>query len=178
MLDEGPIAWVLEARKELRFARYHPCAAPQLETPCRSIVHKEQKRALVLGEIADADVLLVARVIGKGDGVLIEHFQEPNEPSAVLDVGLTVGARSRKINGVSLANESNNLRGKLVRKASRASPTRIRVPRAAARLRGAHGRGEHHFVGRQICSGSGRTAARHRHASGPKIISSWGRQRD
>jgi len=74
MLDAGPIAWVVEARKELRFGRHHPCAAPQLQTPCRSIVHKEQKRALVLGEIADADVLLVARVIGKGDGALRQNM--------------------------------------------------------------------------------------------------------
>jgi hypothetical protein len=49
------------------------------------IVHKEQKRALVLGKVADADVLLVAGIFGKSNGAFIQRFQETRGPSAVLD---------------------------------------------------------------------------------------------
>ena len=69
----------------------------------------------------------------------------------MLDVGLTVGARSCKISGVPFANENDDIRGKLLRKTSRRSSTRIRFPRSAARLFGAHCPGEHHFVGPRIC---------------------------
>jgi hypothetical protein len=45
--------------------------------------------------MADADILLVACVFGKGNGVLIQNFQEARRPTPVLDVGLAVGACSR-----------------------------------------------------------------------------------
>ena len=73
----------------------------------------------------------------------------------MLDVRLTIGGRSRKIGGVPLANESDDVRGKRARKTSRRSPTRMYFPRATARLLGTHGRGKHDLVGLRVCSASG-----------------------
>ena len=54
-------------------------------------------RLRVLGEIAQRDVLPVAREVGEADGVLVEHPQEARRPAAMLDVGLAlrVGGRQK-----------------------------------------------------------------------------------
>src|SRR5438046_3793420 len=106
LLDERRIDRIGEASKKRRFTR-PPGAAPHLEPPPLGIIHQEQKRTLVFGEIANADVLFVTCVFGKGNGACIEHFQETPRPSAMLDVGLAVGARSRKIGGVTFANKGD-----------------------------------------------------------------------
>jgi hypothetical protein len=113
-------------------------AAPKLEPPAVCVVHQEQKRAVVRGEMANADVLPVARIFGKGEGPLVGHFDEASEAATVLDVRLPLGARRRQIGRVPLADESNDVCGESLRKTSRGGATRIGVARAAACLFGAH----------------------------------------
>src|SRR5262249_23553109 len=125
----------------------HSGTAPQLEPSRVRIVHQEQKRALILGEVADADVLLVTRIFGKSDGLFVEHAQKARRPAAMLDIRLAGRARGRKEGGVAFADESHDLRGKPLRETAGSSTTGKRVARAAARLLGPHRRREHHFVG-------------------------------
>src|SRR6266540_7443549 len=167
---------VRETRKKCWFGRYS-CAAPELEPACLRIIHQKQKRTLVLGEVANADVLLVAGIVGEGHGALVEHFQESAVPSAVLDVRLTVGGRCRKIGRVPLADEGDDVRGKRVRKAPRCGPTRMYFPRATACLLGTHGHGKHDFVGLRVCSGRGRMLIRHRCVQSWSYLRSWSRTR-
>src|SRR6266481_2882011 len=65
----------------------------------------------------------------------------------MLDVGLTVRARSRQVGGISLAYESDGVRGELFCKTSCRGAAGIGLPGAAARLLGPDGRGEHDFIG-------------------------------
>jgi len=157
------VAGIREANKEVRLAR-NSCAAPQLEPPRVCIVHKEQKRALVLGKVADADVLLVADIFGKSNGAFIQHFQETRGPSAVLDVGLAIGARGGEIGRVAIADERDRLGGKLARKSSRGRAMRLGFARAEGFLLGSHRRGEHHVVGVQSVFASGLMRIGHRGA--------------
>ena len=80
----------------------------------------------------------------------------------MLNIGLAIGGRGRKIGGIPLANESDLVIGKLVRETSLRGPARMYFPRTTARLFGAHGRGKHDLVRLRVCSGSARTLIRHR----------------
>jgi len=48
------------------------------------------------------DVLPVAAVIGKGDGVLVDDLDKALRPAAVLDIGLAVGGSRREIEAARL----------------------------------------------------------------------------
>src|SRR5882757_9800688 len=168
-LDAGRIGGVREASKKWRFTRNRR-AAPQLEPPLLGIVHEEHERTPVFGKVANADVLPVAGVFGKCDRALIQHFQESRRSSAVLDIRLTVGACGRKKCGIPSANERYGVRRKWLGKASRRSLMLIHFPRAATRLLGAHGRGEHHVVGLLTCFNTRRAPIRHRWVQRPESL--------
>ncbi len=51
--------------------------AEQLQARAARVVHHEQRDAVVIGEIADADVLPVAAEIGEPERALVKHLDEP-----------------------------------------------------------------------------------------------------
>ena len=65
--------------------------SPQLDPAPGRIVDQEQVRLRVLGEVAGSDELPIAAKIGEGDGLVVEHPQEPRRSATMLDVGLAVG---------------------------------------------------------------------------------------
>ena len=67
--------------------RLHGHRAEQLQANTLRVVDRNQRHALIACQVADADQLPVAGVVGKGDVLLVEHLHEPNRPAAVLNVG-------------------------------------------------------------------------------------------
>ena len=51
------------------------------------IIHEEERHAVVVHEIPEADILPVAAEIREADRGLAEHAHEPRRPAAVLDIG-------------------------------------------------------------------------------------------
>src|SRR5690348_3388020 len=66
--------------------------------------------AVVLGEIADAEVLPVAGEIHEGEGALVERAQEPRRSTAMLDIRPTLSARRRHEEAVALGDVADQLR--------------------------------------------------------------------
>src|ERR1700733_2057296 len=61
-------------------------AAQNLQPHLRCIIHQEQRHAVVVPEIADADVLLVAPQIGEAQRLIVDDAQKTLLPAAILDI--------------------------------------------------------------------------------------------
>ena len=73
------------------------------------VIHHEDMRLRILREIALAEVLPVAAVVRKRDGVLVEDFDKTLRPAAMLDVRLAVSGRRREVEAVGLGQEAREL---------------------------------------------------------------------
>jgi hypothetical protein len=62
-------------------------AAEDLESRLVGVVHEEEGDAVVVVEVAEGDVLLVAAQVGKAEERWAEDVEEAGRPAAVLDVG-------------------------------------------------------------------------------------------
>src|SRR5262245_23830358 len=72
------------------------CGAPDLDTAPRGVVDEKDMHTIVLGEIAECDVLPIAGKISERQRRVIEYPQKSRRAAAMLNVGLTVGARCRQ----------------------------------------------------------------------------------
>ena len=96
-----------ELRRKLRIGAEIPRLDMRidLEAPPVGIVHQDQRRAVVCGEIASADVLAVAAKVGDRQRLLVENTDEAGRPAAVLDIGPSVLRDGRHIQAVALGDE-------------------------------------------------------------------------
>ncbi len=62
-------------------------SAEDLEARLVGVVHEEERDAVVVGEIAERDVLLVAAEISEADEIGAKDVDEAGRASAMLDVG-------------------------------------------------------------------------------------------
>ena len=69
----------------------HARTAPDLDATLVRIVHEEQERLVILGEVAGRDILAVAGIIGEGERVIVEHANESLGAAAMLSIGLASG---------------------------------------------------------------------------------------
>ena len=93
LLGPGAVIFRHQPLQELAVILDDARLAPDLDPLAVDIVDQEKMRLRILGEIAERDILPVAREIGKADGLLIEHLEEARRPAAMLDVRLAVLAR-------------------------------------------------------------------------------------
>src|SRR5262249_28289643 len=61
------------------------------------------------GQIAERDVLAIAREIGKTERLVVQHLEEAGRSAAVLNIGLAVGARRSEEDARLLPNELGQL---------------------------------------------------------------------
>ena len=69
------------------------------------IVHEEQSHAIIIGKIAQRDILPIAAEIGKAQCLLIENPNKARRAAAMLDVGPARFADGRQINAVTSGDE-------------------------------------------------------------------------
>src|SRR5204863_5808490 len=112
---------------------------------------------VVVGEVAERDVLAVARVVGERDRMLVEDAQKSARTTAMLDIGLAGGARSREVDAVALGEERSELGGDRGLPAAAAFHPRIRRPRPTPFLFGFHRRRECDVARRHDQAASWRT---------------------
>src|SRR4029077_1967346 len=86
---------------------HHLGAAPDLEPARMRPVHQEQMHAVVLGEIADAEILPIAREIREAESAVVEYLQEARRTAAMLHVRPAFAARRRHEEAVALRNVAN-----------------------------------------------------------------------
>ena len=79
---------VAELRLQGRVPLDHAGGAPHLHPPAVGVVHQEEERPGVLGQVAQGDVLPVAAEVGEPERPLVDHLEEARRAAAVLDVGL------------------------------------------------------------------------------------------
>src|SRR5436309_6207129 len=137
----GAVAWISEPREQCRIVFHNARAPPDFDPPARSEVEQKKVGTIIPGEIADGDVLPVARVIRKAERPLVEHLDEALPAAAMLDIGRTGrrdGAEERR---VKLADDGCKLAGHPLRKTC-GDTLLIGARRAALRLRAPRGGGE------------------------------------
>ena len=78
----------------------HAGAAPDLDAPFVDIIHEEQADAVVLAQVARADVLAVTGVVGEAEGPGVEDAEKSFGAAAMLDVGLAVLAGGAEVEAV------------------------------------------------------------------------------
>ena len=123
-------------------ALYDARTAEKLQPGLVQVVHEEQRHAVVIDHVADADVLAIAAEVGEADGLLIEDAHEAGRSAAVLDVGPTCFAHGRHVDAVASCDERGlGLSERCV--AHRGSVhAGIGLPAAHGFLHGPDGRGE------------------------------------
>jgi hypothetical protein len=106
-LDPCPIIGRLKAGNEcrLRVLVDQACASPNLEPALRGIVHQEQADPVIPVEVADRDVLAVAREVGIADRPWSQYLQKTHRSAAVLDVGPAVLAHGALVEAVTCTDE-------------------------------------------------------------------------
>src|SRR5262249_36697292 len=78
-----------------------------------------QMGAIVVGEVAERDVLAVPGVVRKTQRFLVQHFDEALRAAAVLDIGRAAGGHGREERGIELGDERRKIRGHAIGKARR-----------------------------------------------------------
>jgi hypothetical protein len=111
------------------------------------IVHHENMRLRIFGQVALRDVLPVTAVVGERDGVLVENFDKALRPAAVLDIGLAVGGSRREIEAGRLGEEAGEILVDLGAPAAARLDMGIGAARAFAGLDRFHCRGEGDVAG-------------------------------
>ncbi len=86
--DFAGVVGVAKSFEECGIIVDDPCGAPDLDALAVGVVHEEEKRLRVFGEVAEGDVLSVAAEVSEAEGFLVEDFEEAGGAAAVLDVGL------------------------------------------------------------------------------------------
>src|SRR5579872_7404819 len=72
-------------------------------------IHQEHMHAVVLGEVADAEVLPVAREVREGEGALVEYAEESRRAAAMLHIGPALAARCGHEEAVAFADIADEL---------------------------------------------------------------------
>ena len=114
---------VAELLQQGRVPLDHAGGAPHLHPPAVRVVHQEEERLRVLGQVAQRDVLAVAAEVGEAERVLVDHLQEPGRAAAVLDVRLPVGVRGAQVEHVQVGEELGQVRGDGRLPAARPAPS-------------------------------------------------------
>ena len=117
-----------------RIVFHHARASPDLDPPPRGEIEQEQIGAVVVGKIADGDVLPVAGIIGNAQRPLVEHLDEALGAAAMLDIGRAGCGDRGQERGVEAGDEGRELRGNPVGK-TRRDALCIEVCRPTLRLR-------------------------------------------
>ena len=107
----------------------------------RGEVEQEQIGAIVLGEVADGDVLAVTGVIGEAERPVVEHLDESLRAAAVLNVGRAGGRDGCQERGVETCDEAGKLGRHPVGKAG-GNPLFVEARRAPLCLRRSRGGGK------------------------------------
>ena len=89
----APVALRHQLRRERGVVFHDARLAPDLDAPAVRVVDQKEIGLGIVGKIALRDELPVAGEVGEGDGLLVEHAEEPGRPAAMLDVGLAVAVR-------------------------------------------------------------------------------------
>ncbi len=79
--------------------------ADDLEARLVGVIHQEERDAVVGGEVAGGDVLLVAGEVGEGEGAAVEDMQEAGGAAAVLNVRPAVFGDGTEIEAVAGGDE-------------------------------------------------------------------------
>ena len=74
------------------------------------IVHREEMRARILGEVAGRDELAIADEVRERERVVVEHAEKARWAAAMLDVRLALGARGREVDAVLLGEKRRRAR--------------------------------------------------------------------
>jgi len=80
-------------------------------------IEQEQKRAIVLRQVGERDVLPVAAIVRETKRALVDHLDEAFRPAAMLDVGRAVRIGGAEKDGILLGDETGELRRNRVGKA-------------------------------------------------------------
>src|SRR5262245_37741334 len=75
------------------------------EAGAARVVHQDQRRAIVAGQIANADVLTIAAIVGESQRLLIHDLEEAARTAPMLDVGPTRLRNRRHVEAVAIGNE-------------------------------------------------------------------------
>ena len=105
-----PVAFCIEELGEQRrivFDGLRP--APNLDAPPAGKIHQKQHGPVVLGQIAEGNILLIAGKIGEGERLVVQHLEEAFGAAFVLDVGLAVGTRGGEEEGIAVGYELGEL---------------------------------------------------------------------
>ena len=85
-------------------------ATPQFNAHEIGVVHQEDERPRIFGEVAERDVLAVAPVVGEAQRLAVQDFEESSWAAAMLDVGLAIRARRAEIERPHVGDEMRQLR--------------------------------------------------------------------
>jgi hypothetical protein len=111
--EDSPLGWGLfpgnfelaDQPLGFRGALVNPGAAQDLEPGLVRVVHKEEGDAVVMLQVSNADVLLVAAQVGEANGALVEDVEKAFLASAVLDVRPTGFGRRGHVEAIALLQE-------------------------------------------------------------------------
>ena len=73
-LDLAGVRRVAELRLQRRIAFDPPDGAPYFHPPTVRVVHQEEERLWILGQVAQGDVLAVAAEVAEPHGVVVKHL--------------------------------------------------------------------------------------------------------
>src|SRR5258708_38761687 len=74
------------------------------------VIHQEQERAVVLGEVAGRDVLAIADEVCEAERLVIQDANEALGSAAMLDIRLARAVRGRKICAVAFGAAGGEVR--------------------------------------------------------------------
>lgn len=111
--------------------RDHLGTGIDLQARATWIVDQEQAGTVVRGDVAGADVLAVAAIVGKGQCAIVDHLQEAGRTTAVLHIGPSGLGHGRHVEAVAFGDESDFVFGEPV---GRAAPSNLAPQVGAARL--------------------------------------------
>src|SRR6266702_366542 len=163
-----------EAAEQRRITLDHPRPAPELHSPPLRIVHREEEGPLVLGEVAEGDILPIASKVGEAEPALVEYAQEAARSAPVLQVGLAGGTGGGEVDAVALGQEGRQLRRDPGLPAVALLDAPVAGARAAAGLLGLDGGGEGNVAG-QAAGHRGLHSLRQRGGSPPESRCRWRR---
>lgn len=91
-LGPGRITRVGNALKQRRIIIYDHTATPHLQASAALVVDEEQQHTVVLGQIADGDVLPVAGIVRESERPIIQHLEKARRPPAMLHMRPAIAA--------------------------------------------------------------------------------------
>jgi hypothetical protein len=94
-----------------RAPRSSTLAVPHSFTRLSRVVHEEDERLRVLGEVPERQVLAVALQVVESERVFIEDLQGAPRAAAVLHIRLAITASGGELERVAFGDESRQLRG-------------------------------------------------------------------